>query len=113
MKGRALLVAVSDSGGGAGIQADIKTVTALNGFAMTAITAITSQNTSGVLSILKVPINEIKNQIEFTSKDIKPDAIKIGMLHSSPVIKTINKLPGPDSISCSKRSFFEILPLKI
>ena len=91
LKSKILVIAGSDSSGGAGIQADIKTITSLGSYAMTAITAITSQNTSGVLSILKVPINEIKNQIEFTSKDIKPDAIKIGMLHSSPVIKTIIK----------------------
>ena len=91
LKSKILVIAGSDSSGGAGIQADIKTITSLGSYAMTAITAITSQNTSGVLSILKVPTNEIKNQIEFTSKDIKPDAIKIGMLHSSPVIKTIIK----------------------
>ena len=91
LKSKILVIAGSDSSGGAGIQADIKTITSLGSYAMTAITAITSQNTSGVLSILKVPINEIKNQIEFTSKDIKPDAIKIGMLHSSSVIKTIIK----------------------
>ena len=91
LKSKILVIAGSDSSGGAGIQADIKTITSLGSYAMTAITAITSQNTSGVLSILKVPINEIKNQIEFTSKDIKPDAIKIGMLHSPPVIKTIIK----------------------
>ena len=91
LKSKILVIAGSDSSGGAGIQADIKTITSLGSYAMTTITAITSQNTSGVLSILKVPINEIKNQIEFTSKDIKPDAIKIGMLHSSSVIKTIIK----------------------
>ena len=72
LKSKILVIAGSDSSGGAGIQADIKTITSLGSYAMTAITAITSQNTSGVLSILKVPINEIKNQIEFTSKDIKP-----------------------------------------
>jgi len=89
LKSKILIIAGSDSSGGAGIQADIKTITSLGSYAMTAITAITSQNTTGVLSISKVPITQIKNQIEFTSKDIKPDAIKIGMLHSSKVIKTI------------------------
>ena len=88
-KSKILIIAGSDSSGGAGIQADIKTVTALGSYAMTAITAITSQNTTGVLSISKVPINEIKRQIEFTSKDIRPDAIKIGMLHSKKVIETV------------------------
>ena len=88
-KSKILIIAGSDSSGGAGIQADIKTVSALGSYAMTAITAITSQNTTGVLSISKVPLSEIKNQIEFTSKDIKPDAIKIGMLHSSKVINVV------------------------
>ena len=58
---------------------------------MTAITAITSQNTTGVHSIKSVPENEISNQIEFTAKDIRPDAIKIGMLHSEDVIKSVLK----------------------
>ncbi len=88
-KSKILVIAGSDSSGGAGIQADIKTITSLGSYAMTAITAITSQNTTGVLSISKVPINEIKRQIEFTSKDIRPDAIKIGMLHSKKVIETV------------------------
>lgn len=91
LKSKILIIAGSDSSGGAGIQADIKTITSLGAYAMTAITAITSQNTTGVLSISKVPINEIKRQIEFTSKDIKPDVIKIGMLHSTKVIKTVMK----------------------
>ena len=89
LKSKILVIAGSDSSGGAGIQADIKTITSLGSYAMTAITAITSQNTTGVLSISKVPINEIKNQIEFTSKDIRPDAIKIGMLHSKKVIEIV------------------------
>ena len=89
LKSKILIIAGSDSSGGAGIQADIKTVTSLGSYAMTAITAITSQNTLGVFSISKVPIRELKNQIEFTSKDIKPDAIKIGMLHSSQVINSV------------------------
>ena len=58
---------------------------------MTAITAVTAQNTKGVKSILPIPIKEISNQIEFTSKDIKPDAVKIGMLHSKQVINSILK----------------------
>ena len=86
-----LIIAGSDSSGGAGIQADIKTITALGSYAMTAITAITSQNTSGVLSIESVSPKEISKQIEFTAKDIKPDAIKIGMLHSEKVIKAVFK----------------------
>ena len=85
-KSKILIIAGSDSSGGAGIQADIKTVTALGSYAMTAITAITSQNTTGVSSVVPLNPKEIEKQILFTSKDIKPDAIKIGMLHSSDVI---------------------------
>ena len=91
-----MIIAGSDSSGGAGIQADIKTVTSLGSYAMTAITAVTSQNTTGVLSIVPIPGKEISRQIEFTSKDIKPNAIKIGMLHSpkviNSVIKSLNKI---------------------
>ena len=88
-KSKVLIIAGSDSSGGAGIQADIKTVTALGSYAMTAITAITSQNTTGVKSIVPINSQDILNQIIFTSKDIKPDAIKIGMLHSSEVIFSV------------------------
>ena len=86
-----LIIAGSDSSGGAGIQADIKTVTALGSYAMTAITAVTSQNTNGVKSIQSITPAEISKQIEFTSKDIRPDAIKIGMLHSVEVINAVLK----------------------
>ncbi len=86
-----LIIAGSDSSGGAGIQADIKTVTALGGYAMTAITAVTSQNTTGVSSVLPIHPKEIEKQILFTSKDIRPDAIKIGMLHSPKVIYSVLK----------------------
>ena len=88
-KSKILIIAGSDSSGGAGIQADIKTVTALGSYAMSAITAVTIQNTTGVKSIVPIDPKEISNQIEFTSKDIRPDAIKIGMLHSSDVIKSV------------------------
>ena len=88
-KSKILIIAGSDSSGGAGIQADIKTVTALGSYAMTAITAVTIQNTTGVKSIVPIESKEISNQIEFTSKDIRPNAIKIGMLHSTNVIKSV------------------------
>ena len=90
-KSKVLIIAGSDSSGGAGIQADIKTVTALGSYAMTAITAVTSQNTTGVNSIVSIPPKEIFKQITFTCKDIRPSAIKIGMLHSSSVIKSVIK----------------------
>mgnify|MGYP001299309053 CR=1 FL=1 len=89
IKSKILIIAGSDSSGGAGVQADIKTVTSLGSYAMTAITAVTSQNTTGVFSINSIPPTEISKQIEFTSNDIKPDVIKIGMLHSSGVIKAV------------------------
>ena len=90
-KSKVLIIAGSDSSGGAGIQADIKTITSLGCYAMTAITAVTAQNTTGVKSIIAINPKEISNQIEFTSKDIKPDAIKIGMLHSKNVISAVMK----------------------
>ena len=88
-KSKILIIAGSDSSGGAGIQADIKTVTSLGSYAMTAITAVTVQNTKGVQSVFPVPAQEIKNQIIYTAKDIKPDAVKIGMLHSSEVVEKV------------------------
>ena len=88
-KSKILIIAGSDSSGGAGIQADIKTVTSLGSYAMTAITAITAQNTTGVKSIVGVDPEEISKQILFTCRDIKPDAIKIGMLHSESVIESV------------------------
>ena len=88
-KSKILVIAGSDSSGGAGIQADIKTITSLGSYALTAITAVTVQNTMGVKSVTPIPSNEIKNQIIYSAKDIKPDAIKIGMLHSKSVIKKV------------------------
>jgi len=88
-KSKILIIAGSDSSGGAGIQADIKTVTSLGSYAFTAITAVTSQNTTGVISIVPISPQEISKQIEFTTKDIKPDVIKIGMLHSTSVINAV------------------------
>jgi len=90
-RSKILIIAGSDSSGGAGIQADIKTVTALGGYAMTAVTAITAQNTTGVRSVVPIRPKEIEKQILFTCKDIKPDAIKIGMLHSSEVIFSVTR----------------------
>ena len=99
-KSKILIIAGSDSSGGAGIQADIKTVTALGGYAMTAVTAITSQNTTGVNSVIALPPKEIEKQILFTVKDIKPDAIKIGMLHSQDVILSVIK--ALKKVKCKK-----------
>jgi hydroxymethylpyrimidine/phosphomethylpyrimidine kinase len=89
MKGRVLIVAGSDSGGGAGIQADIKTVTALGAFAATALTALTAQNTVGVHAVHPVPLDFIARQIEVVLTDIGADVVKTGMLGSSDVIDTV------------------------
>ena len=88
-KSKILIIAGSDSSGGAGIQADIKTITSLGSYAMTAITAVTVQNTTGVKSVISINPKEIRNQILYTCKDIKPDAVKIGMLNSSKVIISV------------------------
>ena len=80
MNGRVLIIAGSDSGGGAGIQADIKTVTALGGYAATAITALTAQNTLGVHGVLPVPPDFIAPAVARGADDIGADAIKTGML---------------------------------
>jgi hydroxymethylpyrimidine/phosphomethylpyrimidine kinase len=89
VRGRVLIVAGSDSGGGAGIQADIKTVTMLDGYAATAITALTAQNTEGVFGVLPIPPEFIRRQIEVVLDDIGADAIKTGMLHDAAVIETV------------------------
>jgi len=91
IKSKILIIAGSDSSGGAGIQADIKTATTLGVYSMTAVTAVTVQNTKGVKSVIPIPPNEIYNQIIHTTKDIKPNAIKIGMLHSKIVIEKVLK----------------------
>jgi hydroxymethylpyrimidine kinase/phosphomethylpyrimidine kinase len=91
LKSKLLIIAGSDSSGGAGIQADIKTATALGVYAMTAITAITAQNTTGVKSIVSIPPKEIFDQISFSVQDIKPSSVKIGMLHNVDIIKEVIK----------------------
>ena len=85
-KGRILSIAGSDSGGGAGIQADIKTITALGGYAMTAITALTAQNTQAVQGIYPVPESFVKRQIQMVIDDLGVDAIKTGMLANAGMI---------------------------
>lgn len=89
MKGRVLIIAGSDSGGGAGIQADIKAITMMGGFAMTAITAITVQNTLGVFDVHPIPIKTIKDQINCVLDDIGADCIKTGMLGSVEIVEVI------------------------
>ena len=79
-KGRVLIIAGSDPSGGAGIQADIKTVTALGGYAATAITALTIQNTRGVTGVVATPAKAVRAQMEAVLSDIGADALKTGML---------------------------------
>jgi len=86
---RVLSIAGSDSGGGAGIQADLKTFAALGCFGMTAITALTAQNTLGVRSIHAVPLQILADQIDAVVEDIGVDAVKIGMLHSADTVRTV------------------------
>lgn len=87
--GRVLIVAGSDSGGGAGIQADIKTVTCLGAYAMTAVTAITVQDTRGVSGVHEVPVDVVAAQIETVAADIGADVVKTGMLASRAVIAAV------------------------
>lgn len=89
MKGRVLIIAGSDSGGGAGIQGDIKTISALGGYAMTAITAITVQDTNKVYDVHAIPPHFIGAQMRVTLDDIGADAIKTGMLHDEAVIDAV------------------------
>jgi hydroxymethylpyrimidine/phosphomethylpyrimidine kinase len=87
--GRVLIVAGSDSGGGAGIQADIKTISMLDAYSATAITALTAQNTEGVFGVLPIPPEFIRQQIEVVLDDIGADVIKTGMLHDAAVIEAV------------------------
>jgi len=84
-----LSIAGSDSGGGAGIQADLKTFSALGCFGLTAITAITAQNTTGVRAIHGVPPAMLRDQIDAVVEDIGVDAVKIGMLHAPDIVQTV------------------------
>lgn len=86
---RVLSIAGSDSGGGAGIQADLKTFSALGCFGMTAITALTAQNTLGVRAIHAVPLRMLDDQIDAVVEDIGVDAVKIGMLHSAQTVRAV------------------------
>ncbi len=92
MKGRVLITAGSDSGGGAGIQADIKTITALGGYAATAITALTAQDTNHVYHIQELPEEFVAQQMKVVLEDIGADCIKVGMLHSEKIIKTVARI---------------------
>ena len=85
----ALSIAGSDSSGGAGIQADIKTMTMNGVFAMSAVTALTAQNTTGVTAILEATPEFLRQEIDAVFEDIRPDAVKIGMVSSAGLIRVI------------------------
>ena len=91
-KSKVLIIAGSDSSGGAGIQADIKTVTSLGSYAMTAVTAVTAQNTMGVKQITPIPTKNVQKQITMILNDIGSDAVKIGMLHNVSIIKCVYRI---------------------
>jgi hydroxymethylpyrimidine kinase/phosphomethylpyrimidine kinase len=86
---RILTIAGSDSGGGAGIQTDLKTITVLGGYGMSAITALTAQNTIGVQAVYELPLDFIEKQINSVMDDIGVDAVKTGMLSSSPIVSLV------------------------
>ena len=96
---RVLSIAGSDSGGGAGIQADIKTITALGCYASTAITAVTVQNTVGVEAVHPVPVDIIRGQIEAVLSDIGADAVKTGMLHSAETVLAVSQMLRKHKVS--------------
>lgn len=101
-RGRVLIIAGSDSGGGAGIQADIKAVTMLGGFAMTAVTAITVQDTTGVHGVWPVPIEAVTGQMQVTLADIGADAIKTGMLGSAPLVEAVAETLSQSAIGLAR-----------
>ena len=86
---RVLIIAGSDSGGGAGLQADLKTISALGAFGMTAVTALTAQNTTGVYGVVEVPPEFVARQIEVCVRDLGCDAVKTGMLSSAALIEAV------------------------
>ena len=92
IKSKVLIIAGSDSSGGAGIQADIKTVTALGSYAMTAVTAVTAQNTKGVKSIVSISSKNLLKQLTLVLDDVGANGVKIGMLHNTDLIKCVFKV---------------------
>ena len=96
----ALTIAGSDSSGGAGIQADLKTMIANGVYGMSAITALTAQNTTGVQGIFEVTPEFLEQEIDSVFTDIRPDAVKIGMVSSAGLIKSIAKKLQLRTISC-------------
>lgn len=113
MAGRVLIVAGSDSGGGAGIQADIKTVTALGGYAMTAVTALTAQDTRGVFSIHDVPADFVAEQMRVVLSDIGADCVKVGMLHTPGVIDAVCDVLEAEAGAAARRVPIVVDPVMV
>ena len=113
MAGRVLIVAGSDSGGGAGIQADIKTVTALGGYAMTAVTALTAQDTRGVFSIHDVPADFVAEQMRVVLSDIGADCVKVGMLHRPDVIEAVCEVLEAEARAGARRVPIVVDPVMV
>ena len=99
-KSKVLIIAGSDSSGGAGIQADIKTVTALGSYATTAVTAVTAQNTKGVKKIIAIPTKNVQKQIIMILEDIGANGVKIGMLHNTSIIKCVYNILKKYKLTC-------------
>ena len=99
-KSKILIIAGSDSSGGAGIQADIKTITAFKCYALSVVTALVAQNTTGVKSILDIPLDFIAAQIDCVLEDINIDSLKIGMLHRTDIVNLISEKIVNSSLVC-------------
>ena len=108
-----LVIAGSDPSGGAGIQADLKTLTSLGVYGMTAITALTEQNTNGVFDILEIPIDFVVKQINCCLSDINANAVKIGMLHSADLISAVLEALFNNNIVSNKKVNIVLDPVMV
>ena len=108
-----LVIAGSDPSGGAGIQADLKTLTSFGVYGMTAITALTEQNTNGVFDILEIPIEFVVKQINCCLSDINANAVKIGMLHSADLISAVLEALFNNNIVSNKKVNIVLDPVMV
>lgn len=108
-----LVIAGSDPSGGAGIQADLKTLTSLGVYGMTAITALTEQNTRGVSGIFKIPLDFVKKQINCCLSDIEANAIKIGMMHNAELINGVYEALKQNEIIGNKKTKIVLDPVMV
>ena len=108
-----LVIAGSDPSGGAGIQADLKTLTSFGVYGMTAITALTEQNSNGVFDILEIPIDFVVKQINCCLSDINANAVKIGMLHSADLISAVLEALVNNNIVSNKKVNIVLDPVMV